>query len=112
MNAKAQSCAQDDLIEYSRGSVDDQICAASRAHDGPQVPRVRLDDFDRALFAEEPLRAGDVAIAAPDGVPLARQQKGQQRAGAARPQNEDAHRCATLSQSLQPEVTLDYRSIV
>ena len=112
VNAQAQRRAQDDFVEYGRGGVDDQVCAASRAHDGPQVPRVRLDHFDRALFAEKPLRAGDVAIAAPDRVPLARQQMGQQRAGAARPQNEDAHRRATLSQSMQCGVTRLAVSIV
>ena len=41
-----QRGAQDDLIKYSRRCIDDQFCAAGRADDGPEIPRIRFDHSD------------------------------------------------------------------
>src|SRR5271156_899636 len=99
MHAQTQSRAQNNFVEHSGGGVDQQIAAASGAHDGPEIARVCFFYFDRAFLAEKFPGAVRVAIAAPDRVSLAREQLSKQGAGAAHSQYEDAHRFATLSYS-------------
>src|SRR5208282_695 len=96
VRAQAQSRPQNDFIEDRGRGVDDQVGPAGGAYDGPEVPRVGLHDFDLALFAEEAGRALDIAIAAPDGMPLPLEELCQKGARAARSQNEDPHRIETL----------------
>src|ERR1700732_3885167 len=96
MRSQAQRGAKYDFVEYRGRSVDNQIAAASRSNDGPQISRVCFDYLYLALLAEKFSRAFGIAVAAPHGVPLAHQQMCQQRAGAAHTQNEDPHRLATL----------------
>src|ERR1700683_3127850 len=60
------------------------------------MSRVGFDDLYFTLLAQKLSRAFGIAIAAPHGVSLARQQLCQQRAGAAHTQNEDPHRLGTL----------------
>jgi hypothetical protein len=97
MGPQPQRRAQDDLVENGGRSVYDQVGPATGADDGPQIPGVRFDDLDPALLTQESARPLDIAIAAPDGVALARQEMCQQPAGAARSENEYPHRPATLS---------------
>ena len=56
VGAQPQRGAQDDFVEDSGRSVDDQLRAAGRADDGPEIPRIGLDDFDLAFLAQETLR--------------------------------------------------------
>ena len=101
VSAQAKRRAKDNLVKNSGRGVDDQIRAAARANDGPQISGVRLDHLDRAFLAQKPLRALRVAIAAPDGMSLAREQLCQQGARAARAENEYPHRLETLPYPLR-----------
>src|ERR1700683_3052742 len=63
------------------------------------MSRVGFDDLYFTLLSQKLSRAFGIAIAAPHGVSLARQQLCQQRAGAAHTQNEDPHRLRTFTPS-------------
>src|SRR5271154_1632404 len=99
MHAQTQRGAQNNFVEDGGRGVHQQVAAASGAHDGPEIARVRFFYFNGALLAEKFPRAVRVAIAAPDRVSLAHEQLSKQGAGAAHSQYEDAHRFATLSYS-------------
>src|SRR5271170_2151557 len=103
MHAQTQRRAQNNFVEDGGRGVDEQVAAASGAHDGPEIARVRFFYLDRALLAEKLPRAVRVAIAAPDRVSLAHKQLSKQGAGAAHSQYEDAHRLATLTYSQRGE---------
>ena len=99
MGAQAQRGAKDDLVEDGRRGVDEEVAAASGAHDGPEIAGVGFDDFDGTFFVEEATGAGHVAVATPDGVALAREQLSEERASPASAEDEDAHWGETLSYS-------------
>jgi len=92
---------QNDLVKNGRQGIDDQIRPASSPHNGPKIARVRLDDFDFALLAEEMARPFDIAVAAPDDVPLSFEELSQQGACAACSQDTDPQRLANESQPLR-----------
>src|ERR1700683_2091606 len=102
MRTQAQRSAKNNFVEHRRRGVDQQIAAACRANDRPQVSSVRFHNFYFAFLSEKLLCSFRVAVSAPDGMSLTHQQMGQQRAGAAHAQHEYTHRLATLQHSTIP----------
>jgi|SRR5579859_18162 len=91
MRAKTKRGAKNDFVEYGRAGIDDELAAFCGLDDAAQVAGIHFFDGNGAFFAEEATGAGQVAVAAPDGVALALQKLCEEGAGRSRSQNEDPH---------------------
>ena len=89
--AKAESGAENDLIEDGGGGVDDELATLGGTDDAVEIAGVDLGDGDRRLFAEEAASAFGVAVATPDVVALAFEKLCEKGAGGTRSENEDSH---------------------
>src|SRR5947209_16148424 len=97
MGAQSQRRAQDDLVEYSRPGIHQQVVAPCRADNRPQIPGVDLLHRDVALLSEEAPRALHVPVSASNNVTLTGEQMGEQRASSSDPEDEDPHQSANLA---------------
>ena len=101
MRAKAKRGAKDDFVENGGAGINDELAALGRFDDASEIAGVYFGNGNGALFAQKAPSANRVAVAAPDGVPLALQKLCKERAGGSRSQNEDPHGVGkTVSQDL------------